>query len=346
MKKAALMFVLLLSFAVYIFLQEEGLNLDTAALPKHDRAGAHSAEQADSPRLAYFSVGSSNTYLQAEIASAERTAERLGFHIDIFDGQFDSFKQYEQIESAIALNQYDAFVVQANDGRLLCDMVTKVAPSKGIKVAAINSTMCGAKDWQEGTISFVSGQQYEVYEGIIRKIFTDNPAGGKIAGVSGPHTGSNAINMKKAFNKLAREYPQWQLVDFVETDYTSSKSYEVTQKLLQQHGDINAVFSNYSGITVGVVEAVKTAKRENVKIYDFGGDEWAFRALEEGLIEMSTIMLPNEEVQRAIEAVNESLKGNHVDKFIDLTKDPILPGTPYVTKENIQHFRDKGLPEY
>ncbi|MHA6260535.1 sugar ABC transporter substrate-binding protein [Sporosarcina sp. CAU 1771] len=302
--------------------------------------------KAEKPRLAYFSAGSSNTYLQAGITAAEETAEKLGADIDVFDGQFDTLKQYKQVQNAIAADKYDAFVVQANDGRQLCDIVTKKAASKGITVAVINSTMCDAEDWHEGTLTFVGGQQYNVYEGIVHKIFTDNPEGGKIAGISGPQSGSNAINMKKAFDKLIREFPQWELVGFLETDYTSNKSFEVTQNIIQSNPDIKVIFSNYSGITVGVVEAVKAAKRDNIKIYDFGGDEWTFKALEDESIEMSTIMLPHEEVQRAMEAILASFEGEKVRKFIDLTKDPILPGTPYVTKENMQQFKEKGLPEY
>jgi ribose transport system substrate-binding protein len=302
--------------------------------------------KAEKPRLAYFSAGASNMYLQAGITAAEETAKKLDADIDVFDGQFDTLKQYEQIQKAIAADKYDAFVVQATDGRQLCDIVTKEAASKGITVAIINSTMCGAEDWQEGTVTFVGGQQYSVYEGIVHKIFRDNPEGGKILGISGPQTGSNAINMKKAFDKLIREFPQWELAGFLETDYTSNKSFEVTQNIVQTNPDLKVIFSNYSGITVGVTEAVKAAKRDNIKIYDFGGDEWTFKALEDGIIEMSTIMLPNEEVQRAIEAVFASFEGKEVRKFIDLTKDPILPGTPYVTKENIQQFKEKGLPEY
>ncbi|RFU70570.1 sugar ABC transporter substrate-binding protein [Peribacillus saganii] len=302
--------------------------------------------KADKPRIAYFSAGASNTYLQAGISAAEETALNFGADIDIFDGQLDPAKQYYQVQTAIEANKYDAFVVQSTDGEKLCDLVTKDAINKGITIAVINSTMCGAKDWHKGTVTFVSGQQYDVYEGIVRKIFTDNPEGGKIAAISGPETSSNAINMRKAFAQMLQEYPQWKLIGFFETDYTSNQSFEVTQNIVQSNPDLKVIFSNYSGVTVGTAEAVRAANRNNIKIYDFGGDQWAFQALEDGLIEMSTIMLPYKEVQRAIEAVFASFEGKEVNKIIDLTKDPVLPGTPYVTNENIQQFRDKGLPEY
>jgi ribose transport system substrate-binding protein len=130
------------------------------------------------------------------------------------------------------------------------------------------------------------------------------------------------------------------------TDYTANQAFQVAQNVIQANKKLDAIFSNYSGMSVGVVKARQAAKRDDVKIYDFGGDQWAFDAVERGDIQQTVIMLPKEEIQLGIEALDLHFNGKDVPKFYDLTKESILPGTMNVEKSNIQQFKDKGLPEY
>jgi ribose transport system substrate-binding protein len=57
-----------------------------------------------------------------------------------------------------------------------------------------------------------------------------------------------------------------------------------------------------------------------------------------GEIELTAVMRPHVETERAIEAVYDHVQGREVPRFIDLTKDPCLPGTAFVTRENIDNF--------
>ncbi len=41
-------------------------------------------------KIAYFSAGTSNAYLQAAIDEAKKTAGELGADLDVFDGAFDA----------------------------------------------------------------------------------------------------------------------------------------------------------------------------------------------------------------------------------------------------------------
>ncbi len=321
----------------------------TGSSGKSDNASAGSkVTDSNKPkRIAFFSSAASNNYLQTAITHAEKTAKDLGMKLDVFDGQFDPLVQLNQIQNAITSGKYDGFVVEANDGNLVCKILTEDAPKAGIAVAAIDIELCGVQDnAPKGVLSFVSGQGLVVYKDIMQKIIKDNPEGGKIAVIGGPATGSNYINMMQAVKSELTSQSNWNLAGEFATDYTANKAYQVAQNVLQANPDLDVIFSNYSGMTVGVVEAVKSANRKNVKIYDFGGDQWSFKSVENGDIQQTVIMLPKEEVQRGLEALHDHFNGKEVKKFYNLTQEEILPGTPYVEKDNIKEFKAKGLPEY
>ena len=55
----------------------------------------------DKLKIAYFSAGSNNVYLQAGIKAAKDTAKKVGADMTVFDGSFDPKKQFDQIQNAI-----------------------------------------------------------------------------------------------------------------------------------------------------------------------------------------------------------------------------------------------------
>lgn len=298
-------------------------------------------------KIAFFSSGSNTTYEQIAFEQAKETAKELGMDLDIFDASYDALKQLSQIQNAITSGKYDGFVVQANDGNQLCKVVTEDAAGKGIAISAINIELCGEHDKAaKNTITFVGGQGIAVYQGILQKIFNDNPGGGKIMAIGGPATGANYLNMQAAFELELSKHPNWELVGMHATDYTANNANQVAQNVLQANKDLDIIFSNYSGMTAGVVSAKKSMKRDDVKIYDFGGDKWAFDAVKNGEIEQTAIMLPRREIELGIKALHDHFNGKEVPKFIDLTKEDILPGTPYVEQSNIKEFETRGFPQY
>lgn len=302
----------------------------------------------DQKTIAFFSAGASNNYLQTGIKEAERVAKEYGWKIEIFDGGFDPLKQLNQLQNAVAQKKFDAFLIEAVDGNQLCDMVQSSVLPANIAVSAINIELCGAvDDAAEGTLTFVGGQGVNVYQDIYKDIVETNPDGGKIAIIGGPSTGTPYLNNIKGMELEIASHDKWQIIGPYSTDYTANQAFQVTQNALQAHPDLKVIFSNYSGMSAGVVEAVNAAgKKGKVKIYDFGGDEWSFEAVRNGDIEQTVIMLPKEEVQRGMEAIKNHFEGKDYQSFYDLTQEGILPGTPYVNKNNIADFEAKGLPEY
>lgn len=299
-------------------------------------------------KIAYFSAGTSNSYLQAAISAAKTWASQKGAKLDVFDGQFDAQTQFNQMQTALTSGKYNAFAVEPNDGNLVCNMLTKQAAAKGILVSIFNEPICGRATnsgdalWQPGTVTFVGGQTLGSYNEWIKQVMADNPNGGRVAVITGPDLNANTLVMRAA-EKEMQANPKFKIVAQQTTDYTTPKGFTAAQTILQANPDLNIILSNYSGLSRGVVQAVDGAGRKGkVRVYDFGGDSWAIDAVKSGDLRQTVIMLPKQETIDALQALVDTVQGKQVPHFIDLTKSSTLPGTPFVTQANISQFK----PEY
>src|SRR5262245_59888523 len=57
--------------------------------------------------LSFFMASAANSYAQAQLEGVEEVAKRMNATVDTFDGQFDSQRQYSQLQDAIASAQFD-----------------------------------------------------------------------------------------------------------------------------------------------------------------------------------------------------------------------------------------------
>lgn len=295
-------------------------------------------------KIAYFSAGTGDSYLQSAIKAAHAEASKLGAKLDVFDGQFNAQTQYNQIQTALTSGKYNAFAVEPNDGNLLCNQLTKQAAAKGILVSVFNEPICGRavksgdQLWQPGTVTYVGGQTVGSYNQWVKSIMAANPSGGKVAVITGPDLNANTLVMRAA-EKPIKANSKFKIVSEQTTDYSTPKAFTAAQTILQANPGLGIIISNYSGMTQGIVQAVNGAgKKGKVKVYDFGGDSWSLGAVKAGNIAQTVVMLPKQETIEAIDALADVVSGKKVDHFIDLTKSPKLPGTAFVTPQNVAKF--------
>jgi ribose transport system substrate-binding protein len=305
-------------------------------------------------RLAFFSVGGNNTYLKAGMKGARDAAARYGEKIDIFNGEFDSAKQLNQVMNAISSRDYDGFVLETNNEQQLCSAAKATLKAK-IVLGVTNVPVCqSAYTAYPGTTIFVGGQSPAVYRQWFLQGFQSGP-GGKFAVLNGPAVHGNTTRARKVLDALEPRYPGWKEVAFDFTEYQASVALTKTQDILAKNPDVSVIYSSYSGHTAGIIAAVKAAgKIGKIKIYDLGGDRYMFTALAKGQISSTEIYLPYEEQYRAVQSVVAKLSGMKsldgvpaTGKFWDLCKDPKLKGLPcFLKRAAIPKYRKIGLPEY
>ncbi|MCQ8832216.1 substrate-binding domain-containing protein [Streptomyces malaysiensis] len=126
--------------------------------------------------------------------------------------------------------------------------------------------------------------------------------------ISGPDLNANTLSffkVAKAFGKTRG----FKVVARQTTDYTTPKAFGAAQTMLRANPGLDVIMSNFSGMTRGVAEA---AGGKGVKVFDFGGDAWALRQIEQGTLAGSVMMLPRLETRKAIETLAAYAKSRWV----------------------------------
>ena len=305
-------------------------------------------------QLAFFSVGGNNTYLKAGMKGAQEAAAKYGAKMDVFNGEFDSAKQLNQVTNAISADKYDGFILEANNEQQLCS-AAKATLKAGIALAVTNVPVCqSAYKAYPGTTIFVGGQSGDVYRRWLQQGFRTAKSG-EFAVLNGPAVHGNTTRARTVLDSLKPKYPGWKEDAFDFTDYQASVALTKTQDIINKNPNVSVIFSSYSGHTAGIVAAVKAAgKIGKIKIYDLGGDRSMFQSLAKGEIASTQIFLPYEEQYRAVQSVIAKLSnmkqlGGVPAKaaFWDLCKDPKLRGLPcFLTRGAIPKYTKIGLPEY
>lgn len=306
-------------------------------------------------KLAFFSVGSNNSYLKAGIKGAQDAAAKYGASLEVFNGEFDGAKQLNQVMSAVAARKFDGIVLEPNNPQQLCS-AAKAVLDADIPLAVTNVPVCDAAYDQpyEGTAAFVGMQSPATYREWFEPGF-ESASAGTFATLVGPAVHGNTTRAREVLDELKSEYPGWKEVAFEPTEYQASVALTKTETILQKNPDVDVIFSSYGGHTPGIIAALKAAgKLGDVSVYDLGGDTVMFEALDKGELESSLVYLPYEEQYRGVQAVIAGASGlDELDgvpsdgSFWDLTEDPRLEGlSPFATKKTIEKYEAIGLPEY
>ncbi|MEN3282685.1 MAG: ribose transport system substrate-binding protein [Solirubrobacteraceae bacterium] len=240
----------------------------------------------DVKRIAFFGFASANSFAQATWAGVQDTAKKEGVQAKFFDPNFDAAKQVSQIQNAIASGQYQAFVVQANDGNAVVPVI-KEAINAGIKVVA-EFTPVGTR--YDTITPQVPGMVF------VGEAPTWN---GKSLGELGVQAckGVNPCNVAylEGFKSLPLDNARTnavkqelatasnvKVVASVEGGYTQASGLKAAQNVLQAHPNVNVMIGSSQAIE-GAGGAIKDAgKAGKIKLIGNGGSTQAVSAVKSG----------------------------------------------------------------
>ncbi|MBD1379800.1 substrate-binding domain-containing protein [Bacillus sp. IB182487] len=117
-------------------------------------------------------------------------------------------------------------------------------------------------------------------------------------------------------------------------DFSTEKSLEVMQNILQAHSQIDAVFTQDDGMALGVLQAIKEAGREDIKfVTGAGGGKGVFENIkEDGLISATFLYSPTM-VKDAVKIAADLAKGEEPEETM------VIKEATKVTKENVdEHY--------
>lgn len=274
-------------------------------------------------KIAFLIAATNNTHLQAQIKGAKEAAAEIGATLDVFDPNWSPTTQFNQAQNIISGGQYTAILAEMNDGNQACKIMTETAREAGVLVAVTNQPLCnrgtneGDELWAPGTLNFVGGSQGRAaFREWIFRVAEENPGPQKVAVVTGPDLNSNTINTDLALKDVQEKYPDFKVAAVIRTDYSVVQGNQKTLPLFQANKDLTIFISNYSDMTRGAVQAAKqVGTHDKLKVYDSGGNTWAFKAVEAGQVTSTRTIEPYTETYLAVKQIGDAWAGKPVARF-------------------------------
>lgn len=305
-------------------------------------------------KIAFFSLGSGNSFLKAQNEQAYETAKKLGVQIDIFESNFDASKQMDQMQIALASKKYNAWIVEPVAGNVACQIATKQAPAANILVEDIDGTLCGRvlgegeELWSPGTLNYVGGNEsVKAWSILWEKAVKDNPGPQTVGVMVGPALNSITKAFFKAMHDTAPS--DWKIIAPVYTDYSVPDAQQKAQPLVQAHPDMTILISAYTNITKGAVAALRASDRlGKVKIYEGGGTVTGLAYVKDGVTQAMLARYSRTPIAYAIQAVVDAWAGKPVPRYtgddghaLEAGRDP-NSASFLVTKENAANYHPEN----
>jgi ribose transport system substrate-binding protein len=247
-------------------------------------------------KVAFFGFASANSFAQATWAGVQQAAKQAGVQAKFYDPNFDSQKQVSQIQDALTTQQYQVFVVQANDGNAVVPAI-KQAISQGVTVVGeftpVGTNYASIEPQVKGMI-FVGEAPVDNGHRLgklgIQACKGLNPCklaylqGFKSLPLDNARTAAVMQTLKTASNVKVVASP--------EGGYTQASGLKAAQDVLSAHPDVNVIIGSSQAIE-GAQQAVKSAgklpgspaelkKPNTIKLIGNGGSCQAVKAVKAG----------------------------------------------------------------
>jgi len=248
------------------------------------------------------------SYTQNETRGGLEVAKKYGASVKIYDAKFNPNQQFRDLQDAITgykAGQFDAIVVTPVAGAVVCNQV-KQAIKSGIPIETENLSVCGDKGYTPGAIGYVGMQQQRAEDEDYDYQFSTCKTPCKALVITGPIGFDLTTRDNIAIKKAAKKYPNVQIVSNQAAPFTPTDWYKVARQALTAHPDIQMISTNWDDSVVGVIRAVKQARKtpgKDIKIYSVGGDKLGVSLVKSGQIEATGIVTPYHDGVYAMEQV-------------------------------------------
>jgi ribose transport system substrate-binding protein len=300
------------------------------------------ASQQKVKNIAFFGFAAANSFAQATWKGVQQAAKANHVKAKFFDPNFNSGTQVSQIQDAITSRQYQAFVVQANDGNAVVPVV-KQAIAAGIKVVGeftpIGPRYDTIKPQVRGLI-FVG--EAPVWNGSslgklgVRACGKKSPC--RVAYLEGFKSLPLDNARTAAVHKVLKAAKNVDLVASVEGGYTQASGLKAAQDVLQAHPDVDVMIGSAQAIE-GAQQAVTGAgKLGKIKLIGNGGSCQAVAAVRSGKWFATYVIAERSSGAKAARFAIAAGNGKKVPSSFDTRK----LQNPIGTKANLNKTRYKA----
>lgn len=157
---------------------------------------------------------------------------------------------------------------------------------------------------------------------------------GKVVEISGPP--SSVTEQRGSGFKEAMEGAEgMEIIASQSGDFSTEKSLEVMENILQANPEIDAVFTQDDGMALGVLQAIKEAGRTDIQfVTGAGGAKEVFEDIKNDGLMTATFLYSPTMVEDAVKIAADIAKGNEPAESM------VIKEATQVTNENVDEFYD------
>ncbi len=238
--------------------------------------------------VAFFGFAAANGFAQATWAGVQEAADEMCATARFFDPNFDSATQVAQIQDAITSGEFQAFVVQSNDGNSVVPVVEE-AVAEGIIVVGeftpIGTDYASIEPQVEGMTSYVGVSMVANGEGLAELGRMACEKAGADPCKAAYLQGFRALPLDNARTDAVLkglEDAGIEVVASPEGGYTQATGLAAAQDVLQAHPDVTVIIGSSQAI-LGAEQAVADAGLEGqVHLIGNGAPRQAVAAVKDG----------------------------------------------------------------
>lgn len=235
-------------------------------------------------------------------------------------------EQIELVEQAIT-NHVDAIMITPADSTGIVPAI-EAANAAGIPIATPNTKAYGGN-----VLTWVGVDNYQVGYQLGKAICDALNGEGQIVLIEGTSGNSTSTERVDGYNDAFKEYPGIVLLDSQPADFNREKGMTVMENFLERYDHIDGVASVNKDMTMGALEAVKAADRQDEMIHvTFDVDNDCLDAIDAGDILITGAQEEKSQIANAIYACLLACNGFKVapEQYIPMT---------LVTKDNTGLYR-------
>jgi ribose transport system substrate-binding protein len=265
-------------------------------------------------------------WMAAVIQNAQDEAKKLGVEVDMTTADSPN-KQTNDVEDLITKNVNAILMLPIET-----DALTPVTAQ--VKNANIPLVIFDREIANDNYTALVKGDNYGIGKNAGKYISDKLGGKGDVVIISGPPSSVTTLRtngfmdaIKGTGIKVLANQPG---------NFQKEKSYQVMQNILQANPHIDAVYTQDDEMALGVLQAIREAKRTDIKIVTgAGGAKDFYKAIQENNdITLATFTYSPLMVKKAVDVAVDIAKGKKVT-----TKDITLPAEQ-VDKNNVSKYYD------
>lgn len=311
--------------------------------PAKSGSGEQKVVSKDKPvRIAYFAAAESNSYAQAQWKGIKEVAAKMNADARLFDGNFESTAQFNQIQDAAASGKYDAFIIDANDGNALIPAIEQ-ADSQGITVVGAFvpigpdlNTWKRQTDALTSTVGISFGESGEGYgKLIVQACKAKDPC--QVAYLPGDNNLPLESARTDGVKRVVAKHSNIDMSTNQEAGYLADTGLKTAQNVLQAHRGVDVMASNDQAIR-GATQAVKQAGLlGKVKLIGGGASKQAVAEIRKGTWFGDVVNVPYSEGKESATRAIKAARGEKVP--VESNSMDLSPVGLTVTRANLGDFR-------